>query len=59
MINFIIKLEDMLKACGFGDRWQIDYDTDNKDYILHLDDDIIRMTKIDQGSKKCKAWWKH
>ena len=46
MINFIIKLEDMLKACGFGDRWQIYYDPDNKDYILHLDDDIIRMTKI-------------
>lgn len=47
MINFIIKLEDMLKAAGH-ENWEIAYVPELKGYILTLDDDEIYMTNANE-----------
>lgn len=44
MINFIIKLEDMLKKSGYED-WEIMY-LPEYGYILKLDGDSIFMSNI-------------
>lgn len=46
MINFTIKLEDMLKNSGYED-WEIQYHPEDHSYVLILDGDKIRMTKAD------------
>ena len=46
MIDFIIKLEDMLKNSGY-ENWEIRYHPDDRSYVLILDDDETRMTKIE------------
>ena len=45
MINFIIKLEDMLKKSGYED-WEIMYLPEQDGYILKLDGDSIFMSNI-------------
>ena len=45
MIDFIVKLEDMLNGSGHVDEWEIAYDPERKGYILKLDEDVIFMTK--------------
>lgn len=45
MIDFIVKLEDMLKASGYED-WEIIYVPEHHGYILKLDEDAIFMMKI-------------
>lgn len=45
MINFIIKLEDMLKQSGYED-WEIMYLPEKDGYILKLDGDSIFMSNI-------------
>lgn len=45
MINFIIKLEDMLKQSEYED-WEIMYLPEKDGYILKLDDDSIFMSNI-------------
>lgn len=45
MIDFIIKLEDMLNNSGY-DCWEIEYNPEDKSYILRLDGEVIQMTKI-------------
>lgn len=50
MINFIVKLEDMLKMSGYED-WEIRYLPEEKAYALKLDDDIILMKEIVPMSK--------
>lgn len=45
MINFIIKLEDMLKASGYED-WEIIHVPVHRGYILKLDGDAVFMMKI-------------
>ena len=45
MINFIIKLEDMLKKSEYED-WEIMYLPENDGYILKLDGDSIFMSNI-------------
>lgn len=47
MIDFIIKLEDMLKLADYTD-WEIRYCPESHSYILKLDEDVIRMTKLDE-----------
>lgn len=44
MIDFIVKLEDMLTMAGYTD-WEIIYCPDTHSYILKLDGDIIHMMK--------------
>lgn len=48
MIDFIIKLEDMLKFSGYED-WEIVYMPDLKGYILKLDGDAIFMCDAKKG----------
>ena len=50
MIDFIIKLEDMLKLSGRED-WEIIYMPDLDGYILKLDDDAIFMCDAKKGEK--------
>ena len=45
MINFIIKLEDMLKQSEYED-WEIMYLPEKDGYILKLDGDSIFMSNI-------------
>lgn len=45
MIDFIIKLEDMLKQSGYKD-WEIQYIPAECGYILKLDGDVIFMRKV-------------
>lgn len=45
MINFIVKLEDMLKTSGCED-YEIQYLPKEKAYCLTLDGDTIFMKKI-------------
>ena len=45
MINFIIKLEDMLKKSEYED-WEIMYIPENGGYMLKLDGDSIFMSNI-------------
>ena len=45
MINFIIKLEDMLKKSEYED-WEIMYLPEKDGYILKLDGDSIFMSNI-------------
>ena len=45
MINFIIKLEDMLKKSGYED-WEIMYLPEQDGYILKLDCDSIFMSDV-------------
>ena len=45
MIDFIIKLEDMLVKSGCED-WEIQYFPQKKAYILKLDGDAILMKKV-------------
>ena len=45
MINFIIKLEDMLKKSEYED-WEIMYLPEKDGYILKLDGDSIFMSSI-------------
>ena len=47
MIDFIIKLEDMLKLAGYPD-WEITQLPDSHSYVLKLDGDVIHMTKIEK-----------
>lgn len=46
MIDFIIKLEDMLKNSGCED-WEIRYVPEYGGYLLKLDEDDIFMSKVD------------
>lgn len=48
MIDFIIKLEDMLKFSGHDD-WEIVYRPDLDGYILKLDEDTIFMCDAKKG----------
>ena len=45
MINFIIKLEDMLKQSEYED-WEIMYLPENGGYMLKLDGDSIFMSNV-------------
>ena len=45
MINFIIKLEDMLKKSEYED-WEIMYLPEKDGYILNLNGDSIFMSNI-------------
>ena len=45
MIDFIIKLENMLKQSGYED-WEIRYHPEEKIYSLTLDGDVIFMRKF-------------
>ena len=45
MINFIIKLEDILKKSEYED-WEIMYLPEKDGYILKLDGDSIFMSNI-------------
>ena len=45
MINFIIKLEDMLKKSEYED-WEIIYLPEKDGYMLKLDGDSIFMSNI-------------
>ena len=45
MINFIIKLEDILKKSEYED-WEIMYLPEKDEYILKLDGDSIFMSNI-------------
>ena len=47
MIDFIIKLEDMLKLSGYPD-WETMYMPDEDGYVLKLEDDVIFMTKANE-----------
>lgn len=40
MIDFIVKLEDMLKLSGYED-WEIRYLPEERAYMLRLDDDTV------------------
>ena len=42
MIDFIIKLEDMLNLAGHED-WEIHYMPEFKGYLLKLDDHVVFM----------------
>lgn len=50
MIDFIIKLEDMLKLSGYED-WELMYVPEHDGYILKLDGDAIFMTNV-KGEEK-------
>lgn len=50
MIDFIIKLEDLLKQSGYED-WEIRYSPEKRAYILKLDGDTIVMKEIVPMSK--------
>ena len=54
MIDFIVKLEDMLKASGIQD-WELIYDPETKGYFLKVDDDVIYMTKVKEESENDKT----
>lgn len=45
MIDFIVKLEDMLKNSGYED-WEIIHAPEHHGYILKLDEDAIFMMNI-------------
>ena len=45
MINFIVKLEDMLQKSEY-ENWEIMYLPENGGYILKLDGDSIFMSNI-------------
>ena len=53
MIDFIIKLEDMLKLSGYPD-WEIRYMPDEDGYILKLDDRVIFMRDVGNKPPECK-----
>ena len=48
MIDFIIKLEDMLNNAGYED-WEIIYMPDYQGYVLKLDDHAIFMCDAKTG----------
>ena len=50
MIDFIIKLEDMLRNSGYED-WEVTYVPELKGYILKLDDDAIYMTNAKESDE--------
>lgn len=50
MIDFIIKLEDMLKLSGYED-WELMYIPEYDGYLLKLDGDAIFMTNV-KGEEK-------
>lgn len=45
MIDFIVKLEDMLRLSGYKN-WEIRYLPKEKAYSLKLDGDIILMREV-------------
>nr|DAI86273.1 MAG TPA: hypothetical protein [Caudoviricetes sp.] len=45
MIDFIVKLEDMLKQSGYED-CEIEYFPNEKAYVLKFDGDTIFMRKV-------------
>lgn len=45
MTDFIVKLENMLKASGYND-WEIIHAPEHHGYILKLDGDAVFMMKI-------------
>ena len=45
MIDFIVKLEDMLRLSGYKD-WEIRYLPKEKAYSLELDGDTILMSSL-------------
>lgn len=45
MIDFIIKLENMLEQSGYED-WEIRYHPEEKIYSLTLDGDVVFMRKV-------------
>lgn len=47
MIDFIIKLEDMLRLSGYED-WEIMYSPKEHSYVLIFDDDTIIMHKAEK-----------
>lgn len=44
-IDFIVKLEDMLKQSGYED-WEIRYFPNEKAYVLKFDGDTVLMRKV-------------
>jgi hypothetical protein len=49
MIDFIIKLEDMLKNSGIQD-WEIEHIPQTGGYLLKIDDSVIYMKKLNGGA---------
>lgn len=47
MINFIVKLEDILRNSG-NDDWEIRYYPSDNFYVLELDGDRICMFNLDE-----------
>lgn len=50
MIDFIVKLEDMLRQSGYKD-WKIRYLPEKEEYHLKLDGDTILMREVIPMSK--------
>ena len=50
MIDFIVKLEDMLRLSGYKD-WEIQYLPKEKAYNLKLDGDTIFMREVIRKEK--------
>lgn len=50
MIDFIVKLEDMLRQYGY-ENWEIQYLPKEKAYSLKLDDDTIFMREVIRKEK--------
>lgn len=51
MIDFIIKLEDMLNISGYED-WEIIYLPDEDGYVLKLDGDAIFMCDVSKKAEE-------
>lgn len=50
MIDFIVKLEDMLRLSGYED-WEIRYFPKEKAYCLKFDGDTILMREVTRKEK--------
>lgn len=51
MIDFVVKLEDMLKQSGYED-WEIRYFPNEKAYVLKFDGDTIFMRKVTRNENE-------
>lgn len=56
MIDFIIKLEDMLKLSGYED-WELMYVPEHDGYVLKLDGDAIFMTNVKEKKNDFRIKW--
>ena len=47
MIDFVVKLEDLLRQSGYADEdWEIRYFPNEKAYVLKFDGNTIFMRKV-------------